>query len=684
VTAIKHILFFLALSLGCYAQSDSLDLRGLKAKDLNRLGKSAMQQGDPNSAVTYLEASLKQNKNDRSTQFNLAEAYRATRNYEAAEKLYASAYEGNPGKYPQALYYRAQMQKSMGQYDKAKESFSKFKKEYKGSDKMLKRSASREIVFCDSAKVLQLNERKIVVQHLEGGINKVNVEASPLSLDENTMIYSSLRTDKKEYVMEGDTNNALVRKLYVAKKNGNDWTYEGEWGESFNEAGYNTGNATLTPDGKRLYFTRCKPNWQGKMICAIYVSENENGSWSEPVKLPKTINNPKYSNSQPAVSIDPVKKTETVFFVSERKNGKGGQDIWYFVYDAKKKLYKTPRNAGSKINTAKDEMTPFFDNETRTLFFSSEGWGGLGGLDVFKAVGDGKKWLSVENMGQPINSGADDIYYSISKNREEGFLVSNRKGSVALKNATCCDDIYLYKQTQYIHVNITGTIYDEAIQGANRAVPGATLELYSKDRNTGEKFLIKTAVADDKGHYDIKVEAGSNYELVVKKTDYLSGSQQVSTREVMTTTTIEKDIPLKKEPKDPIRIPNVQYEFDRSELTAASKIAIDTSILVLLQNNPLIIVELASHTDSRGNDNYNLKLSQKRAESVVNYLISKGIPAERIKPKGYGETRPVAPNDKPDGSDNPEGRALNRRTDFRIIGKLDVEILNNGKDEDED
>jgi outer membrane protein OmpA-like peptidoglycan-associated protein len=320
-------------------------------------------------------------------------------------------------------------------------------------------------------------------------------------------------------------------------------------------------------------------------------------------------------------------------------------------------------------------MTPFFDNETRTLYFSSKGHPGLGGFDVYKALGDGKKWTSAENLGVPINSGADDIYYTISKNREEGFVVSNRKGGNALKNETCCDDIYSYKYTQYIHVSIKGVVYTP-VDGGRKTLEDATLELYSKDKLTGEKFLIKSIKSDPKGNYDFKLEAGYDYQIMVSKDGYLSNSYDFTTRDIMFSQVLEKDIPLEAIPKEPIKIPNVQYEFDKSDLLASSKTALDTTILRLMQDNPQIIVEIASHTDSKGNDQYNMKLSQKRAESVVNYLVSKGIKPERLKAKGYGETKPVAPNENSDGSDNPEGRALNRRTDFRIIGKLDIEVIN--------
>jgi OmpA-OmpF porin, OOP family len=217
--------------------------------------------------------------------------------------------------------------------------------------------------------------------------------------------------------------------------------------------------------------------------------------------------------------------------------------------------------------------------------------------------------------------------------------------------------------------------------GSKKNLTDATVELYSKDKNTGERFLIKTMKSSDLALYDTKVEANADYQLLVKKDGYLSNSYDFSTRGITTSTTLETDIPLTMIPKEPIRIPNVQYEFDKSNILEGSKIALDTTVLRLMLDNPQIIVEIMSHTDSKGNDQYNMKLSQKRAESVVQYLTSKGVKAERLKAKGYGESKPVAPNDNPDGSDNPEGRALNRRTDFKIIGKLDVEVINDYDDE---
>lgn len=671
---IKYIVILLLLSFVARSQSDSSLVAKSSLKTLKRLGKSAMSQNDPTSAITFYEAYLKKNSRDAKVMDNLGHAYLQIRDYDRAQRMFLNAYEQDVEKAPTSLYYHAQMQKSNGLYDSAKINFQKFKKEYKGDEKGLKKQATKEIVFCDSVQKLVNVEKKVVISHLDTTINKVNTEGAPVNVDDNTLVFTSLRTDKKEYIIEDDTSKTIKRKLYVAKRENNEWKFGGEYGSNLNDVDFNNGNACFSPDRKRLYFTRCKLNFKEEMICAIYVSEKNGNDWSEPVKLPKNVNNPKFTSTMPAVTTDPAKGNDVIYFVSNNKEGRGGLDIWYTIYDAKNKVYKNPKNAGNKINTAQNEITPFFDNETRTLYYSSDGMGGLGGYDVFKAAGDGKKWMSTENIGQPVNTGADDIFYTISTNREEGFFVSNRKGGNALKNSTCCDDIYTYKHTEYIKINLTGNVAE--MIDPNLAIAQATVEIYLVDKKTKEKFLVKIVQSDKEGNFKTTVEANQDYSIVVKKNDFLGTSVDVTTRGITTSQDITKNVLLAKKPKDPIHIPNIQYEFDKSNILEASKIAIDTTVLALMEANPEVIVEIQSHTDSKGSDKYNEKLSQQRAESVVNYLISKGISAERLKAKGYGESKPIAANENADGSDNAEGRATNRRTDFKIIGVIDTEVIN--------
>jgi len=674
VRDIKLIVFFVFLFVSGQSQIDSTIFKDAKGKTLKRMGKSALQQNDPASAIQFLEVYVKTNKSDAEAKALLGRAYMEIRDYDRAQHMFLQAYNTNAGKAPEALYYHALMMKSNMQYDSAKINFQKFKKEYKGDQKKLKKQAAREIVFCDSVVRIIGSEFKIIVQRLDTTINKINTEGAPFTLDDSTLVYNALRTEKEEYTSEDDTARGIVRKLYLAKRKGDEWQFAGEYGDNLNDPDFNTGNACFSPDRKRIYFTRCKLNYMEKMICAIYVSEKIGESWSEPVKLPKHINNPKFTSTMPAVTIDPVKGNDMIYFVSDNKEGRGGLDIWYTIYDKKNKIYKAPKNAGSKINTSQDEISPFFDNDTRTLYFSSDGLGGLGGFDIFRSKGDGKKFTGSENIGQPVNTGADDIFYTISTNRGEGFFVSNRKGGNSLKNKTCCDDIYFYKYSEYIRLFLAGNISEMLDQ--NIVIKNATIEMYIKDKKTNEKFLVKTMMSDSLGNYKTSVDAGQEYFLVVKKEDFLGTSEDVNTLGITSSQVINKDLQLIKKPKDPIHIPNILYEFDKSNMVKSSQISIDTTVLRLMEANPELIIEIQSHTDNKGSDAYNMKLSQKRAESVVSYLISKGIDPKRLKAQGYGESKPIVPNENPDGSDNPENRAKNRRTDFRIIGVVDAEIIN--------
>ncbi|MES2762566.1 MAG: OmpA family protein [Bacteroidota bacterium] len=674
MTVIRLLIILMLSSAGSFAQTDSLAMQRMTTKDLKKLGNSFVMQGDNNSAISYYETYLKRLPSDSKVQYKLAESYRAVRDYERAEKMYLKAYTSDPEKNALALYYYAEMCKTSAKYPKAKEHYSKFLKEYKGPETTLKKQAKKEVVFCDSVSKIINQSQKFVVQHLDTTINKAHVELSPVSLDETTLLYASLRTNKKEYVTEGeDSANIPTRKFYTAKKINNEWVFENEFmAGTYNKPGENVGNATFTPDGNKMYYTACKPNWKGIVVCAIYVTEKVNGEWTEPVKLNKTINNPNYTSTQPAVAIDPAKGNEIIYFVSNKPKGKGGLDVWYFVYDKKKKIYKAPKNAGVKINTAKDEMTPFFDNDTRTLYFSSAGWGGLGGLDIYKVLGDNKKWTNAENLGEPINSGADDIYYTISKNREEGFLVSNRKGGVSLKNATCCDDIYSHKQTSYIHLFVAGNVKELLGNSTSGKLDSAMVDIYVVDKKYPEPILIKSVLVDKDGNYKTSIEAGQEYKIIAKKTGYLNttAAAVIDTKNEAKDKTFENNFLLSKSSNKAITLENINYEFDRSELMPGSILALDTTLLKIMTLNPDIIIELSSHTDDKGSEDYNMKLSQKRAESVVNYLISKGIDKNRVKPQGYGESQPIAPNKNKNGSDNPEGRAKNRRTDFKVIGTI--------------
>jgi OmpA-OmpF porin, OOP family len=669
VKGIKVILLLFVTGI-ISAQVDTATIRDADPKTLRKLGRSAMKQKDPTTAIAFLEAYHRKVNNDARTTFLLGKAYAEIRDYERAQKRFAAAYKTSPREAPEALYYYGMMLKSNGRYDSARVAFQQFGKEYKGSQKSLKKQARKEVAFCDSVKVLLKDKQKVNIARLDTTINKLNAEGSPLSLDDKTLVFSSLRTDKRTFVVEDDYSEVAKKKLYYARKLGGRWIFSGEFA-NLNDEEYNSSSLALSADRKRLYFTRCGRNLSGKVICALYVAEKKGEGWGDPVKLPKEINRRNSTSTMPAVATDPVKGNDVIYFVSDRSGGRGGLDIWYTVYDKKKGLFKKPRNAGSKINTGQDEITPYFDNETRTLYYSSDGLGGLGGFDIFKATGDGRRFTGAANLGPGFNTGADEIYYTISTRRDEGFFVSNRRGGAALPNSTCCDDIYQYRIPDYESVKLQGVVLD--MIDATLPVPDANVDIYIKDKTSGDRFYVKSTKTNAEGTYTTSLEPDQDYFVVIRQKEMLGTTEEVTTKGVPKKSVINRTAKVVRKPKGSVKIANLTYDFNRADLSAEQKKAIDIELIDLLNANPEIIVEIQSHTDSKGTEQLNEKLSQRRADNIVNYVLSKGIDPMRIIGKGYGESQPVVPNTNPDGSDNPGNRALNRRTEFKIIGTIDTE-----------
>ncbi len=666
------LIFFLVSITGA-AQQSLLQIDEKKAGQLKALGKEAERQGQIYLALEYYKQLVAVDPENLKNQYHLAELYRYTRNYKEAEVCFEKISKKHSDQFPASVYYLAVMQKANGKHKEAKENLLKFKKLVKNvDDEKIKRLYKTETEGCDLAIALKDSVKKAIVNTLGAEINNPHIDFSPIPVAENKMIFGSLREKEAKFykVPDEDTLKLPTRKFYQAEKQNEEWKFKGELEGPFNTKDADVANGTYSLDRTKFYFTKCAVNWQYKMICKIYYSEKKGNSWTEPVEMDEQINMPNYTSTHPTIGRESKKNQEVLYFVSDRPGSKGGTDIWYSEYDVRKKIFKAPRNAGAKVNTVGTETTPFYDVKTRTLYYSTDGKANIGGLDVFKTTGELNKWDPSVNLGLPINSTADDLDFALRTDSKGGFVVSNREGGQSLYNATCCDDIYEFVYTSFIELVYMGKVIDK---NDKKCVDDATLSVYiineEKEKYLAEEVKVKGC------DYRLDLRPGFNYLIEASKDNYFNNNAEVSTTKITKSDTLRHTIEIENIPAQPIVIPKLNYDFNSAILTADSKTILDTSLLVILRKNPDIIIELSSHTDNKGTDAYNMKLSQKRAESVVAYLTGKGIASERLVAKGYGETKPIAPNENKDGTDSPEGRQLNRRTEFKVIGKIDASSI---------
>lgn len=405
-----------------------------------------------------------------------------------------------------------------------------------------------------------------------------------------------------------------------------------------------------------MYYTQCQEDDHLNMVCTIFKSLLSDTGWVAGIALDENVNEKGATNTEPALGKD-ENGNNVLYFVSDRNKGKG-KDIFYSKMNADGSFEKA-KAIGAPVNTEGDEETPYYDFQTNTLYFSSEGHVNIGGLDVFSTKATNGTWSEPVNLGMPVNSSVDDMYYFWDDHDGLGFVVSNRPGGFGLKSETCCDDIYqLYIKKIYLAVK--GTIVNS--DTTTQLLRNQPVSLYDADNGT----LVGTYNAVN-GSYFFDIKPDKNYKLVAMRDSFFTATQTFSTVGKDNSDTITFTLGLKRfEKNKAYALGNIYYEYDKFDLTPASKLVLDT-LYNLMTENPSLVIELSSHTDSKGTDKYNMDLSQKRAESCVNYVVEKGIDKSRIVAKGYGESMPIAPNTLPNGADNPEGRAKNRRTEFKII-----------------
>lgn len=623
------------------------------------LAAKLFEKGSIYNGLKYYEEALNKNPKKTDLLLTIADGYFMLRDYKSANKYYKQLAELDAQNY-EALYQYALTNKYLGNYEQAKISFQQLLNNIHAITELapMSKSAQLEMDGCDLG--IQLRDSKkprdFLVEHLDSNINQPFTDYAPFLADAGTLYFGAWVSD--DVVLEGRTERyASFSRIYSAKKSGNTWSKAQPLDGAIDTLHYHSGNAAITADGKTMYYTQCFQDERQRMRCSIYKSTLENKGWTEGQKL--DINEDGATTTQPAIG----------------KN-ENGESVLYFASDRGKNrdmdLYCAKLNAGgfpvgvkalgSNINTTGNEMTPYYDFTTNELYFSSNGFVNIGGLDIYKVkIGNGSR-NKPQHLGLPINSSVDDMYYNWNESAGTGFFVSNRSGGLGLKSETCCDDIYQFNRN-IIHLAVKGTLIDA---DSNKAIINQSITLFNAATGAAIKNLVS---ADSTFFFDLQPD--TKYKLSATKEGYFTSFRNFTTEGITQSDTQTFTLLFAKMVKNKAyTLNNIYYDFDKSNLSAKSKGVLDTLFTILIEN-PAIIIELSSHTDSKGTDKYNLELSQKRAESCVNYLIKeKGLPKQRITAKGYGETVPVAPNTNPDGSDNENGRAQNRRTEFKITGEL--------------
>jgi peptidoglycan-associated lipoprotein len=539
--------------------------------------------------------------------FMVSECYRLINDPKNAELWYKRAVR-SPFPKPEAQYWLAEGNKKLGRYPQAIEEFRKYRQLVPGDPR-----TEQQIRACELAMEWQASPESYNVEELKETNSKDSDFSPAYGRDDHGLVwFTSSRDDARGNKEHGATGQSFtdIFETRLDKK--------GKWSTPVPVDFFNTefedGTPSFSSDYTEVYFTRCEAGKRESKGCVILCSNREGTRWSEPEKIELLTDS--LVAAHPALSPD----GQTLYFVSDMPGSLGGKDIYRTTRTSPGSLWSRPENLGTDVNTRGNELFPFVHSDG-TLYFASDGHIGMGGLDIFKAIPQGgDSWL-VQNMRAPINSPADDFGITFERDTEKGIFSSARKGRGD-------DDLYTFEMPPLLF-SITGLVKDEK---TGQPVQAATVQLIASD---GASMQTETGSAGD---FKFSLRPEVDYIFIASKNGFLNGKEKETTRGQDKSREFMATIQLT--PIDrPIELPNIFYDFGKWDLRPESMVSLD-KLVETLNDNPNVTIELMSHTDSRDTEEFNLDLSQKRAQSVVDYLIAKGIAADRLTARGYGETSP--------------------------------------------
>jgi outer membrane protein OmpA-like peptidoglycan-associated protein len=534
------------------------------------------------------------------------------------------------------------------EFDKAIKTYQQFigvMNQNKMSDNIAVAEALHQIEMCKTAKILVANPIKIKIESLGTNLNSPYADYAPvISADQNTIFFTTTRIETKGDIKDDGGN--FMEDIYMSKKVNGVWLPAKGIGAPINTEKHEA-TVGISSDGQTILIYK-DDDGDGN----IYSTSLEGDTWSVPVKLNEHINS-KYWEPSAAISTDGSK----LYFTSNKPGGFGGSDL-YCSNRMPNGEWGKSENMGAMINTIYDEDAPFIHPDGVTFAFSSNGHNTMGGFDIFTSICSAQGvWSNPMNVGYPINTTDDDIYYVLSPDNKTAYFTSFREGGSGEKDnytATFIDR----KPTPL--TLIKGNVIMES------GVAAKNVEIVVTDNET-ERVLGTYRANSLTGEFIFILVPGKNYNITYKAPGHLFYSENIDIPVKSNYYEIFKPVTL-----DPITVGskiilnNIFFDFDKANLRPLSNVELK-NLVSLLKANPNMKVEIAGHTDSKGDDIYNQKLSEERAQAVVNKLIESGISAEQMTARGYGKTMPFATNKKTDGSDNPFGRQLNRRVELKII-----------------
>lgn len=574
----------------------------------------------------------------------MAQVYTDAGKLEESVGSYRRAIELDSLFFPNAFYFLGMNEFELGWYKDAYNHFQMFLA-LDDIKERLKESARERIVSCEFAIDAMENPVPFDPVNMGPNINTENDEYWPsLSADESIMVFTML--------LPIDAKNPLTRAnrhedLYYSSYEDGAWQPAQNAGKQLNTYD-NEGAQSISGNGRFMVFTACGRD-DGYGLCDLYFSAREEGRWSIPVNMGPSINS-NYSEKQPSLSAD----GRVIYFTSDRPGGFGKYDLWMSSRTPDGK-WSPPKNLGDSINSATFDQSPFIHPDNKTLYFSSVGWPGMGGFDIYMShrIND-SIWGKPVNLGYPINT----------HHHEEGLIV-NARADMAYFSSTRLRgkgrDIFsfeLYEEARPNRVSyMKGKVFDSQTQRPLEA----NFELIDLESH---KTVIESTSEPGNGEFLVVIPVDADYALNVSRPSYLFHSENFAFNKIYSRTEpFLKDIALNPiEIGERIILRNVFYQIDSFVIDEKSIVELD-KVVLFMQANPSLVVEIGGHTDNTGSQEHNRWLSGKRAGEVAAYLIGKGIEQEQISFRGYGMDVPVSSNE------TEEGRALNRRTELKVLSK---------------